>query len=183
MPISRSTAARRMSGRVHTGDANRTPMPQEWPDIVRSLMLLPERARNLTQQAPHAFADAVIAADRLWHWKQKATGAGLAPWQGRSARHLSVDNISVDNILIVDIVSRHARAKRRRHRGHGAAPTGDLSYPRRAGRRGSSWLRDHSGCRRSHRRLDQAEPGHAVSIDSAHARGRADRRDRRTALA
>jgi len=28
-------------------------------------MLLLERARNLPQQAPHAFADAVIAADRL----------------------------------------------------------------------------------------------------------------------
>jgi hypothetical protein len=62
--ITAADAARRPSGRVHTGDANQTHI-QGSPDIVRSLMLLLERARHLPQQAPHAFADAVIAADRM----------------------------------------------------------------------------------------------------------------------
>ncbi len=41
----------------------------------------------------------------------QGTGAGLAPWRRTSAPHPSARHLSVDNILTVDIASRHARAK------------------------------------------------------------------------
>jgi len=45
------------------------------PNIVRSLMLLLERARHRPQQAPHAFTDAMIGPIAGDTGKQKATRA------------------------------------------------------------------------------------------------------------